>query len=395
MIKSYKLVILAFFIALFVAVLYFAFQSKLFQTQSNMKLSIPDQTVPLIEIRTSQSDQSFVQLYLCVWEPSSATWFRDDIPICEIQGGPVKVFWNGTKRVFLSPSNPRGSFRIVKQNPLFQVISLPLADSYVPINVADHHELSYFCILEQHQQNKKLRVSFYSSEKTLYPLQHVEIKPLESSISLEPVGHDLSSDQVQFFFSFKKQKEIGSSHGIMQCTINLDAHSSTELKTWYESFYADPAIYYQKTTSDLYRIASNREISIMQSEVLGFLPFTIHRSNFQSFYDYLFKKNHPQSIKAQFGIEIKELVSNDIKIRQYDQIMLIMWKPNNSVLSSSSIDAQEGSSLPVTLFSAIFNGSILGHVQRIGNVLRFYGENHLQQEVNFPDDGFNYEYICP
>ena len=139
MIKLNKVIIILIFTVLLAVALFFLFQKQFFQTQTNMKLSIPDQSVPFIEIRTSQNEQAFVQLYLCVWDPASATWFRDDVPICEIQGGPIRVFWNGTRRVFLSPSNPRGSFRIIKQNPVFQVISLPSSDSFIPLQIGRAH----------------------------------------------------------------------------------------------------------------------------------------------------------------------------------------------------------------------------------------------------------------
>lgn len=395
MIKSKYFVLVLVLIVLLGSVLFLVVQNTVFQKHNNMKLSIPNQTVPLIEMRTSESDQSFVQLHLCVWDPASAVWFRDDVPICEIQGGPVKVFWNGTRRVFLSPSNPRGSFRIIKQNPLFQIISLPLSDLFVPIKVADTSDLSYYCVLEQHQQGKDLRVSFFNSKNPPQLLKSVPIEPIESSIILEAVAHELSHEQAKFFFSFNKQKDYGSSHGLMKCSIPTQSPSEAVLETAYESFYAESGIYYQKTASDLYRIGSNREIGIMQSEILGFLPFTLHRSILRSFYDYLFKQNHPQGIKTELGIELKEFSTKDLRISQYDQIMLVLWKPGNIVLSSASKDIREGSALPIAQFSAIMNSSVLGYVQRTGKLLRFFSENRLQQELVFPEDGFFYEYISP
>jgi hypothetical protein len=395
MIKFYKASIPLLFSVLIALAIFFIFQSQFFQTQTKVKLSIPDQSVPFIEIRTSQSEQAFVQLYLCVWDPASAAWFRDDIPICEIQGGPIRVFWNGTRRVFLSPSNPRGSFRIIKQNPVFQVISLPSSDSFIPLYFADQHDLPYFFVLEQHQQNKELRVSMFSDHKVPRIKKVFELEPLDPSFSLDPIGYELSKEDAKFFFSFKRHKEVGSSHGVVESQINFKSRQIARFKKRYESFYADPRIYYQKTASDLFRIRADGEISIMQNEELGFLPFTINRSNLLSFHDYVFEKKHPENSLPQLEFEMKELPSNDIRISQFDQIMLILWKPYNTILSSSSTETPAGTSLEIAQISAIHNGKMAGRIERIGQLLRFYSENRLQQELSFPDDGFKYEYLCP
>jgi hypothetical protein len=385
----------ALLLIVFLSLVLFFLRGPSFNTQQVKKLSIPDQTIPFVEVRSSSNEQAFSQLHLYIWDPASASWYRDEIPICEVQGGPIKVFWNGSSRIFLSPSNPRGSFRLVSQNPLFEVISFPATDAYVPLYIADQWDIPYFLSLEKHQQNNKLKISLYLANKNLQQQRSLDFEASDPDTTLVPIGHELSLKNAKLVFSFQKNKEIGSSHGIMQSTMNISEDRKIILQKVYESFYADPSIYYQRTSSDLFRIRADAEISILQNKDLGFLPYSINRSNHESFQHYLFgSKALPAGI-SELGLKLKQIPSSDIRISQQEEILLIGWKPDNLVLHSTSPEIIQGSRLEIAQISAIHDGKTIGRIERIGKILRFYSENKLQLELKMPDDGFKYEYISP
>lgn len=394
MIRSKQVFLLFIVIALLSLGLFFLRRPS-FDTQQARKLSIPNQTIPFIEVRSSSIEQAFSQLYLCVWDPASGSWYRDEIPICEIQGGPIKVFWNGSSRVFISPANPRGSFRLVSQNALFEVISFPASDSYVPQYIADQWDVPYFMSLEKHQQSNKLRISLFSSNKNLQRLRSFDFEASKPDTALVPIGYELSPKNAKLIFSFQKTKEISSSHGIMQSVVNINKDSKIVLQKVYESFYADPSIYYQRTHSDLFRIRAGAEISILQERGLGFLPYSINRTNHESFQQYLFgNKALPAGI-SELGLKLKLIPSSDLRISQHEEILLMHWKPDNLVLHSTSPEIVQGSGLEIVQISAIHDGKTIGRIERIGKILRFYSENKLQLELTIPDDGFNREYLSP
>jgi hypothetical protein len=96
--------------------------SHLIHKKQNYLLIAPPDTIPFLMLE-KEKDMLLNTIYLAFWDVNFGKLYKDDaLPICEVSGQIEKIYWTGNKQIFLSPSNDRGSLKIINQDPTYQII---------------------------------------------------------------------------------------------------------------------------------------------------------------------------------------------------------------------------------------------------------------------------------
>jgi hypothetical protein len=383
-------------IVLLFSVIIIGFYFQPFGNKSSIApLHISENAIPLIEVRTDETGGSYTYLHLCIWNPLEALWYRDEVPIVIIQGGPVKIFWNGTSRIFITPDNPRGSFKILEANALFEIHSIPFENNMNAIFVADQNNHDEKLIIRKQANSPEFRLDItQKNNKTSY----VDlIYPLSKSdqMRLIPIDATWSDKGYDLFFCFQHQRPGGISHGVLQCIIDPSNDLPPKWTKLIESFFPDSSIKYAWTPSAIYRIHSNLQINSAYRKEQGFLPFNAALSNLNSFEQTLFGNNEIISELAKTGTRLKENKRTLPVIGTYLKYLLVSWSPDAEVVDSSKTFLPSGKVFQAQQITAILNNLPIGRIEHLGHQLRIYRDHTLRHEILMPENGFSYYFLLP
>jgi hypothetical protein len=343
----------------------------LFQKKLNFSLDLPENTIPFLIVEKDEKNLQNNILYLAFWDLEQGKINRDDTnPICEITGDINQIFWTGTKQIFLSPLNDRGTITIVNQDPSYQILVKAttkenqsiIKPSFDGRKVYELSVDSTSGILKLKYLSGKKEISIESSGIAKYP-DYKLVKP----IFFIPEN---SNPVIYCFFELKSKPKMGL--GIMVGTlekksiiwniwkeynesINLDAFTSC-------NFYYDEIVMSNAKTLHINQFTTSNEIRDLSSA-----------NNYLSmFHQYLFGLEGSMGYMNRQGVNLTEQEVEPPSLQVFDDYLLLNWVPN--FISSKEFYIKQ--------VIALKDKKTIGRIEVMGEKIRlFQGSMLVSEEI--------------
>ena len=368
---TYQTILASFLICLLVLTyLVWPSISHLIHKKQNYSLTAPTGTIPFLMLE-KEKDMLLNTIYLAFWDVNFGKLYKDDaLPICEISGQIEKIYWTGNKQIFLSPSNDRGSLKIINQDPTYQIIVKNLINPEQTL-IKPSFDGRRVYELSVDPEKGKLKLNYILNKK-VFSFETEQIEQFTNFKLIKPI-HLIPDDLSPTFYCLfeirnNPKKGIGVLKGRLEKQKIIweiwnqvnETISSSNINQC--CLFNNKLVFSKKEKLHVDILSRNNEIRVLSSA----------NNYLVMFHNYIFGSSESQGFSRIQGNNLIERGIVSPAFNVFDQYLFVSWSPNFT----------SNENFYVKQVLAIIEDRSAGRIEVIGDkILMFQDSKLISEEI--------------